>query len=141
MVNKGDPGGDDTMTSAKTLLLNAIKRIREDTLTVYFAARDRRTPGLVRLLAVAVAAYALSPIDLIPDFIPLLGLLDDALLLPLAIMLILRLTPAAVIADSRVRAAALVHKPVSRPAAVVIMMLWLLAVVGLAYGLWPASQT
>ena len=70
------------------------RQLKQHTLTVYFAARDPRTPWLVRLLALLVAAYALSPIDLIPDFIPLIGYLDDLLLLPLGIALVVRLSPA-----------------------------------------------
>lgn len=101
------------------------QRIRRDSLTVYFAARDPRTPLLVRLLALAVAAYALSPIDLIPDFIPVLGYLDDLLLLPLGILLVIRLTPAEVIAVSREKAGQLSSRPVSKAAAVAIIALWL----------------
>ena len=65
-------------------LKDLARRIKHDVLTVYFVARNPNTPLLVRLMALAVAAYALSPIDLIPDFIPVLGYLDDVILLPLA---------------------------------------------------------
>ena len=68
------------------------KQIKQQTLTVYFAARDPRTPWAVRLLALLVAAYALSPIDLIPDFIPIIGYLDDLLIVPLGLALVVRLT-------------------------------------------------
>jgi len=74
-------------------LRERLRALRADTLAVYFAARDPRLPWRVRLVALAVAAYALSPIDLIPDFVPVLGLLDDLLLLPLGIALVVRLTP------------------------------------------------
>jgi uncharacterized membrane protein YkvA (DUF1232 family) len=122
-------------------LKSAARRIKHDSLTVYFAARDPRTPLLVRLLALMVAAYALSPIDLIPDFIPVLGYLDDLLLLPLGILLVIRLTPADVIAASRVRAEQAAARPVSRGAAVVIVGVWVACAVGLLYWLgriWPA---
>jgi len=72
---------------------------------LYYAARDPRTPWLVKLVAGAVVAYALSPIDLIPDFIPVIGYLDDLLLLPLGIWLALRLIPRPVMEDARRRAA------------------------------------
>jgi uncharacterized membrane protein YkvA (DUF1232 family) len=101
------------------------KQLKQHTLTVYFAARDPRTPWLVRLLALLVAAYALSPIDLIPDFIPVIGYLDDLLLLPLGIALVVRLTPPEVMAAARDKAAQATEKPVSRAAAVFIVVFWL----------------
>ena len=82
-------------------LQQAARRIKHDAMTVYFVARDRQTPWHVRGLALAIAAYALSPIDLIPDFIPVLGYLDDVILLPLGIFLVIKLTPAEVIEASR----------------------------------------
>ena len=99
------------------------RALRVHTATVWHAARDPRTPWAVRLLALAVAAYALSPIDLIPDFIPVLGLLDDLVLIPLGLALVVRLTPAEVIADARARAAQ-APAPRSTAAAVVIVVLW-----------------
>lgn len=110
------------MSSLKTWA----KALKQHTLTVYFAARDPRTPLLVRLLALMVAAYALSPIDLIPDFIPVIGYLDDLLLVPLGLWLVVRLTPAEVIDSAREKAAQATQKPVSRGAAVAAV-----AVVGL----------
>jgi uncharacterized membrane protein YkvA (DUF1232 family) len=88
----------------------------------------------VRLLAVVIAAYALSPIDLIPDFIPVIGYVDELLLLPFAIWLVLRLTPDAVIADSRVRAAEVADRPTSVAAAAVIVVVWITVVT--AFGFW-----
>lgn len=102
-------------------------------MTVYFAARDPRTPLLVRLLALGVAAYALSPIDLIPDFIPVLGYLDDVILLPLGIVLVIRFTPAEVVEASRAKALAIAAKPTSNVAAAAIVVLWLLCAVGFGY--------
>ncbi|MBP5986627.1 MAG: DUF1232 domain-containing protein [Azonexus sp.] len=101
------------------------KTLKQHTLTVYFAARDPRTPLLVRLLALMVAAYALSPIDLIPDFIPVIGYLDDLLLLPLGLWLVVRLTPPEVIAAAREKAAQATERPVSRGMAAFIVGLWL----------------
>ncbi len=100
--------------------------LKGHTLTVYYAARDPRTPLHVRLLALVVAAYALSPIDLIPDFIPLLGLLDDIVLVPLGLALVVRLTPPEVLAEARERARVAGGKPVSYPAAAFVVLLWLL---------------
>lgn len=119
--------------------MTALDRLREraralkrQTLTVYFVARDPRLPWPVRLVALAVAAYALSPIDLIPDFIPVLGLLDDVVLIPLGLALVLRLTPPALRDEARARAEAVVDRPVSRGAAVVIVLVWL-ALLALAW--------
>jgi len=113
------------MRSLRQNLQHWARQFKEQALTVYFAARDPRTPLLVRLLALAVAAYAFSPIDLIPDFIPIIGYLDDLVLLPLGIALIVRLTPAEVIADARQRAAQTVAQPVSRLAAGAVLLFWL----------------
>ncbi len=107
--------------------------IRRDVVAVYHAARDPRTPWWPRLLALLVAAYALSPIDLIPDFIPVLGYLDDLLLVPLGLLLVIRLLPPEVLADARRRAALSLSRPRSRLAAMVIVVLWLALAGG---GLW-----
>lgn len=82
------------------------RRIKRDAITLWFAYRDPRTPLVVKLLCVFVVAYALSPIDLIPDFIPVFGFLDDALLLPGLIWLAMKLLPSEIVAESRVRAEA-----------------------------------
>ena len=102
-------------------------QLKRQTLIVYFAARDPRTPLGVRLLALAVAAYALSPIDLIPDFVPILGYVDDLLIVPIGLALVLRLIPDEVAAAARSRAAAAAARPVSYGAAIFIAMLWLIA--------------
>lgn len=104
--------------------------LKKQTLVVYFAARDPRTPWLVRLLALGVAAYALSPIDLIPDFIPILGYLDDLIIVPLGVAVLLRLVPEDVKLSAQAQAAAVSERPVSRAAAAFILVLWaMLAVV------------
>ena len=105
-------------------LHESVRRLKSDTLALWFCLRDPRTPLLVRLLALMVAAYALSPIDLIPDFIPVIGYLDDLLLLPLGLWLVVRLTPPEVIAAAREKAAQATEKPVSRGAAVAVVGLW-----------------
>ena len=115
-----------------TARLRALKR---ESLVVYYAARDPRLPWHVRLLALAVAAYALSPIDLIPDFIPVLGYLDDLVLVPLGVALVVKLTPADVLADARERAAHAARRPVSVVAAAVIVLVWI-AALALAWRGW-----
>lgn len=111
------------------------RTVRRDVHALWLAARDPRTPWHARALAVAIAAYALSPIDLIPDFVPVLGYLDDAVLLPLGILLAIRLVPDEVMADCRARAAAAAARPVSRGGAALIVAVWCLAAGGLAWWL------
>lgn len=106
-------------------LKNVAQRMRHDVLTVYFVARDSRTPLLLRVLAYAIAAYGLSPIDLIPDFIPILGHLDEILLLVFAVRWILRHAPNNVLRDSRMQASLLTEKISSRGAAMVVLAIWL----------------
>lgn len=101
------------------------RALKRETYALYLACRDRRTPWYARLVAVCVVAYALSPVDLIPDFVPILGYLDDLLLVPLGIALAIRLIPAEVMAESRVQAAAAPQKPTSYGGAVVIVGIWL----------------
>lgn len=109
------------------------RALKRQSLVVYFVARDPRTPWLARLLAIAVAAYAFSPIDLIPDFIPVLGYLDDLILVPLGVWLVLRLVPAHVLADCRARADEAVDRPVSRLMAVAIVAAWIALLAALVY--------
>ncbi|MGH8107604.1 MAG: YkvA family protein [Arenimonas sp.] len=116
-------------------------RIKLDAMTVYFAARDPRTPFFVRLLALSIAAYALSPIDLIPDFIPILGYLDDLLILPLGIALVIKLTPATVIESSRRKAGEVAARPSSTAAAIVIVAIWVLFTLGFGYWLFTVFDT
>ncbi len=111
--------------------------LKRDSFALYYVARDARTPWYVKLLAGAVVAYALSPIDLIPDFIPVLGLLDELLLLPAAIWLAFKLVPEQVLAESRKRAEAALERPKSRTAAVVIVLVWIACAVALGASLTP----
>ena len=98
--------------------------IRRDVLAVWIAARDPRTPWYAKLLAAAVAAYALSPIDLIPDFVPVLGHLDDLILLPLGILLVVQMIPADLMAEFRAEATRLQSRPASRAGLAMIIVLW-----------------
>lgn len=97
------------------------------TLTVYFAARDPSMPLRVKWLAMMVAAYALSPIDLIPDFIPVIGYLDDLIIVPLGLALVIRFTPLQIIASARLKAAQVAVRAVSYRAAAVFIIIWLAA--------------
>jgi uncharacterized membrane protein YkvA (DUF1232 family) len=119
-------------TSMKAALTTWARRAKREVLTVYYAARDPRTPWWLRALALGIAAYALSPLDLVPDFIPVLGLLDDLLLVPLGLVLVLRLLPPAVLEAARAQAAASLERPRSRAAAAVIVALWLLGAAAVA---------
>lgn len=102
--------------------------LKREALTLWIAARDRRTPLAAKLLAGAVAAYAFSPIDLIPDFIPVLGLLDDLIIVPVGVWLVLRTIPAPLLADYHAEAALIADRPVSRVAAAAIAATWLAAI-------------
>jgi uncharacterized membrane protein YkvA (DUF1232 family) len=107
--------------------------IKRDVHALYLSARDPRVPWYAKAVALAVAAYALSPIDLIPDFIPVLGYLDDLILVPLGILLAVRLIPAAVFAEHRATATS-APLQASRGAAVVIIAIWIgLALVAIGW--------
>jgi uncharacterized membrane protein YkvA (DUF1232 family) len=105
------------------------RKLKTETYALYLAYRDPRTPWYARLFAALVVGYAFSPIDLIPDFIPVLGYLDDLVLVPLGVLLALKMIPPAVWAESRERAqrAMAAGKPVSKAAAAVIVLIWLLS--------------
>jgi uncharacterized membrane protein YkvA (DUF1232 family) len=100
--------------------------LRQEVHAIYLAARDPRVPWYAKALAMAVAAYALSPIDLIPDFIPVLGYVDDLILVPLGVWATISLIPAEVLAEYRA-VASRTERPVSKVAAVVIVMSWILS--------------
>lgn len=89
------------------------------------ASRDPRTPWFAKALALGVAAYAVSPIDLIPDFIPVLGYVDDIIIVPLGIWLVVRLIPPAVMNEHRETAAKATERPVSRMAAGLFIAIWI----------------
>ena len=102
--------------------------IKRDVHALYLASRDARVHWYAKAMAVVVAGYALSPIDLIPDFIPVLGYLDDVILIPLGILLVIRLIPPAIMAEHRDSAAAAQDRPVSRFAAAVIACIWIASI-------------
>lgn len=100
------------------------RSIKADVIAVYFAARDRRVPWYAKALAVCVAGYALSPIDLIPDFIPVLGYLDDVVIVPLGILAVVKLVPPEIMAEHRASAALVSGKPRSWIAAATVVLIW-----------------
>lgn len=118
------------------------KRIKRDGVTLWFAGRNPRTPWYAKALGVFVVAYALSPIDLIPDFIPVLGYVDDVLLLPGLIWLAIKLLPPQVLAECRLQADEWMQtkglRPTSRAGAVLIVLLWL--AVGVAIWFWAQPR-
>jgi uncharacterized membrane protein YkvA (DUF1232 family) len=111
--------------SALQALKQRARRIKQDTYALYFAARHPRTPWYAKVLAGAVVAYAFSPLDLIPDFIPVLGYLDDLLLVPLGIIVAVRLIPADVMAECREQAKLAAQRPTNWVAAACIVAIWL----------------
>jgi uncharacterized membrane protein YkvA (DUF1232 family) len=115
------------------------RRIKQELVALYHAARDPRTPWPARLVAGLVVAYALSPIDLIPDFVRVLGYLDDLLLVPLGLLLAVRLIPPEVLAEHRARAVEGEALPRSRTAAGVILSIWVFSL-GLLAGWFFISR-
>ena len=111
---------------------------KRDLIALWLAARDPRVPWMAKLVAGLVAAYAFSPIDLLPDFVPVLGYLDDLLILPLGVLLALRLIPPALLAEHRARAAEVAARPVIRGGAALIVAAWIACALLLLLWLWPA---
>ena len=115
------------------------RAIKRDAHALWLAARDPRVPWYAKALALAVAAYAFSPIDLIPDFIPVVGYLDDLIIVPLGIALVIRLIPPDIMAEHRQAATASEGRPVSKTAAAVIVLVWIVSIAATgwwAYGFW-----
>lgn len=101
--------------------------LRREVIALLFVWRDRRVPWYVRLLAAAVAAYALSPIDLIPDFIPFIGYLDDLVIVPAGVMLVRALIPRQILEEYRARAEQVNRLPYLRLGAIIVAIIWLAA--------------
>lgn len=122
-------------------VLNRLKvfasALKRDVVALWIAARDPRTPWHAKAVAGAVAAYALSPIDLIPDFGPVLGYLDDLLIVPLGIAWAVRLIPVQLMTEFRAEAMKKAHKPKSLIAAGLIVILWIVSIAICAY--WVMS--
>lgn len=110
---------------------------KTETVALWLCLRHPQTPRVARLIIVLVVAYALSPVDLIPDFIPVLGLLDDALLLPLGMLLAARLVPDEVMDSCRAQASSSERPPRSRLGAVLVVLTWLVLLAVLGSWAWP----
>ena len=123
--------------SVRQRLKASAAKLKADTYALYLASKDPRVPWYAKLLVGLIVAYALSPIDLIPDFIPVLGYLDDLLLIPLGVALVVRLTPPVVLESAREQAERAASEPVSYAAAIVIGAIWVL-ILG-AFTVWIVS--
>lgn len=140
------PGGSrdhllGTKVSNVTLLARAkswARSIKRDVVVLWLAARDPRVPWYAKAVAAAVAGYALSPIDLIPDFIPVLGYFDDLLILPVGILLAIKLIPARIIDELRVKALDQ-QTPKSIAGLITIVIVWVIAITVTAWLIWPSA--
>lgn len=108
------------------------KALKRDVVALWIAARDPRTPVTAKVVSACVAAYALSPIDLIPDFIPVLGYLEDLLIVPLGILLAVRLMPASLLEEFRLLAVERSSRPTSRVGMIAIVLIWAWVSIGIA---------
>src|SRR3954469_24485247 len=113
------------------------RAVRTAVMALWIAGRDPRVPWYAKALAILVAAYALSPLDLIPDFIPVLGYMDDLILVPLGIVLAVRLIPEPLMREFRLEAAKRQDRPKSYSDAAVIAAIWVLVVGWFAWVFWP----
>jgi uncharacterized membrane protein YkvA (DUF1232 family) len=112
------------------------RSLKRDVIALWLAARDPRIPWYAKALSAAVAAYALSPIDLIPDFIPILGYLDDLLIVPIGIWAAVKLIPEPIIADLRAKGLEQ-RRPTSRAGLAAVILIWLAAITLTVWLLWP----
>ncbi|MDF0554438.1 YkvA family protein [Kamptonema sp. UHCC 0994] len=112
------------------------RKLKQETYAVYLASIDRRLPWYTRTIAAIIVAYAFSPIDLIPDFIPVIGYLDDLLIVPLGIWLVLKMIPPHILSECREKAAVEIadKKPINWVAAGVIIAIWFL--LGILAAIW-----
>jgi len=113
------------------------RQVKIDLIALSLAARDPRTPWYAKLIVAGCVAYALSPVDLIPDFIPVIGLIDDLIFIPIALALAVRFIPDEVLADCRARAGEIAARKTSRTAAIVIVAVWVALA---AIGVWLVLQ-
>ena len=120
------------MRTKLIMLKSKLDEFKTQTLTVYFASRDPEMPLLTKMLAIFIAAYAFSPIDLIPDFIPIIGYLDDLIIIPLGLALVLHFTPQKIIVSARHKAERAMEKPTSFLMAIFIVFVWMLSAVAIA---------
>jgi uncharacterized membrane protein YkvA (DUF1232 family) len=112
------------------------REIKRDIAALWIAARDARTPFVAKVAAACVAAYALSPVDLIPDFVPVLGYLDDLLIVPIGILLAVKLIPPPLMAEFRLEASRRQGRPVSRAGLAAVVLVWFLCALLLGWWGW-----
>ena len=125
-------------------IINRLKQwargIKRDVIALWIAARDPRVPWYAKAVAGLVAAYALSPIDLIPDFIPIIGYLDDLVIVPAGILLAVKLTPPDLMEEFRQQATLREGRPMSRAGAAAVVVIWIAAASWLAWWFWPQAS-
>ncbi|MBA3677037.1 MAG: DUF1232 domain-containing protein [Sphingosinicella sp.] len=114
-------------------MVSLARRIRVDAHAAWLTARDKRAPWYARAFGLLITAYALSPIDLIPDFIPILGLLDDIILVPIGIWLFVKMLPPGLFAEHRAIAAAAAERPGSAWGAAIVVTVWILSALLIAW--------
>lgn len=115
------------------------RSIKRDVVALWLAARDPRVPWYAKAVAAAVAAYTLSPVDLIPDFVPVLGYLDDLIIVPLGIMLAVKLIPPAIMADLRAKAVQ-ERKPRSTAGLLAVIAIWVAAILAAVWAAWQYAR-
>jgi uncharacterized membrane protein YkvA (DUF1232 family) len=116
------------------------RAIKRDVIALWLAARDPRVPWYAKAVAASVAAYALSPIDVIPDFVPIIGYLDDLLIVPLGIMVAVKLIPKPIMDQLRVMALEQ-RKPSSKAGVAAVVLIWLAAIALTLWLVWPSALT
>lgn len=115
--------------------------LKSNTLALYLASKDARVPFIAKILVAVLLAYALSPIDLIPDFIPVIGYIDDLLLLPIGIWLVLRLIPAEVWKECLAKAQTQeIELSKNQTAAIIIIVIWIILLSTFGFWLWKLIQ-
>ena len=128
----------------RSKIINRLKQwardIKRDVIALWIAARDPRVPWYAKAVAGLVAAYALSPIDLIPDFIPIIGYLDDLVIVPAGILLAVKLTPPDLMEEFRQQATLREGRPMSRAGAAAVVVIWIAAASWLAWWFWPQAS-
>ena len=112
---------------------NAVQKIRRDITILYYAYGDPRTPWYAKAASAAVLGYALSPIDLIPDFIPIIGYIDDLLIIPAGLFFILKMIPDEVLLEAKIKADLTINLPVNYKAAALIALIWCIFIVVIIY--------
>nr|WP_281978242.1 YkvA family protein [Pseudorhizobium flavum] len=129
------------MTRWMSSLREWARSLKRDVVALWVAARDPRTPLGAKIVAACVAAYALSPVDLIPDFVPVLGYLDDLLIVPLGITLAIRLIPPGLMSEFRILAEEISARPSSRAGLLAIILIWALAAGLAGWWAWKAFES